>query len=322
MSSKRLLTIFGATGNQGGSIIDTVLGHSTLSAKYSLRAVTRDPSSSKSQALASKGIELVRANLDDADSLKAAVQGSHGVFGVTDFWSLLAPGVDAGAKEIQQGINLFHASQAAGVKHFIFSSLPNVTKLSGGKITAVGHFDAKAAVQEYAEAHKKGGEMITSYYMPAMFLDELKRMVNPGPDGTPMLALPFPDENRAWPLVAPRRDGGKYVMGLFEAGEQADGVAVQGVSTWTTPRQVVEQLSEYAGKEVKYQPLPLEVFSGFMPEAVREDLTAMFQWIGEHSYYGLGSEKQQGESDKFLVEGAGKRLSFPEYVKESAPWNL
>lgn len=319
MSTKHLLTIFGATGNQGGSIIDTVLAHPHLTSKYSLRAITRDPSSTKSQSLAKQGIELVRADLNDPSSLESALSGSYGVFGVTDFWSLLSTG-SAKATETQQGINLFNASKAAGVKHFVFSSLPDVTKLSKGRITSVEHFDSKAAVQAYAEAHKSP-EMISSYYMPAMFLEQLKGMINPGQDGKPTLALPFSDENRTWPMTSPRRDGGKYVMGLFEAGEKANGVAVQGVSTWVSPREAVSQLSQQTGSEVKFASIPLEMFAGFMPEAIREEMAGMFQWIGEEQYYGLGTQGKQAESDGFMLEGSkGELLGFEQFVKENAPW--
>lgn len=158
MSSKKILTIFGATGNQGGSIIDVVLARSALSAKYALRAISRDPSSAKSQFLASKGVEVVKADVEDLESVKAAVQGSYGVFGVTDFWSIQG---DNKAREIQQGKNMFLASKEAGVKHFVFSSLPYVAKLSKGKYPGVEHFDGKAEVEEFVEANK--GDMLASY---------------------------------------------------------------------------------------------------------------------------------------------------------------
>lgn len=102
MSSKKLLTIFGATGNQGGSVLDTIFASPQLSEKYALRGITRNPSSDKSKALSDKGVEMVKAELDDLESLKAAVKGSYGVFGVTDFWSIMDK-----QREIQQGKNIF-----------------------------------------------------------------------------------------------------------------------------------------------------------------------------------------------------------------------
>ena len=109
-------------------MIDIVLALPDLKEKYSLRGITRDPSSGKSKALAKKGVEMVAANVDDAEALKAAVRGSYGVFGVTDFWSIMDK-----ARETQQGKNIFEACKAEKVKHFVFSSLPSADKMSGGK---------------------------------------------------------------------------------------------------------------------------------------------------------------------------------------------
>ena len=159
MSSKKLLTVFGATGNQGGSVIDAVLARPDFKEKYSLRGITRDPASGKSKPLADQGVELVKADLNDAESLKAAVKGSYGVFGVTDFWAVLDKGI-----EIQQGKNLFEAVKAEGVKHYVFSTLPFAEKLTGGVLKHVDHFDSKAEVAEIIEKEKGG--MMASFFMP------------------------------------------------------------------------------------------------------------------------------------------------------------
>lgn len=124
MSSKRILTIFGATGKQGGSVIDIVLARPELSTKYALRGITRDPSSSKSQQLASSGVEVVKGDLDDVESLKSALAGSYGVFGVTDFWASMSK-----SQEMQQGKNILAACKATNVKHLVWSSLPHVSTL-------------------------------------------------------------------------------------------------------------------------------------------------------------------------------------------------
>jgi hypothetical protein len=313
MSSKRLLTVFGATGKQGGSVIDIVLARPELSTKYALRGITRDPSSSKSQKLASSGVEVVKGDLDDVESLKSALAGSYGVFGVTDFWASMSK-----SQEMQQGKNILAACKSSDVKHLVWSSLPHVIKLSEGKFENVEHFDGKAEIELVIEEEK--GSMIASYFMPAMFLDELKNMIKDHGEG-PALALPYPDENVPWPLLAPRKDTGKYVVGLFEAGDKANGVEVQGVSVWTTPKKLVTELGEYAGKEVQFKSLPGEVFASFLPEAIRLDLGEMFEWVGEYSYYGLGSEKKQAESEKFLVKDP-ELVTLTDFCKAFEPWTF
>ena len=80
----KILTVFGATGQQGGSVIASVLKHPKLSTTYKIRAVTRDPSKPSGEALAKQGAEVVKADLGDKDSVKKAVEGSYAVFGVTN----------------------------------------------------------------------------------------------------------------------------------------------------------------------------------------------------------------------------------------------
>lgn len=311
MSSKKILTIFGATGKQGGSVLDIVLGHADFNAKYALRGITRDPSSAKSAALASKGVEMVKAELDDVESMKAAIKGSYGVFGVTDFWSILDK-----QREIQQGKNIFEASKAEGVTHLVFSSLPYAKKLTNGELKRVDHFDSKAEVEEYIEVNK--GSMIASYFMPAMFIDFAKGQIN-NVDGKPTLAMPFASDI-AWPLLEPKRDGGKFVMGLFEGGATANSVNVHGVSTWTTPNEVVAALSKESGKEVVFKTLPPDVFAGFLPEAIRSELLETMLLVGGYSYYGKGEEKNQEDvHDKWLIKDADL-ISYPQWAHENGPW--
>ncbi|KAI9692503.1 MAG: hypothetical protein M1822_006734 [Bathelium mastoideum] len=165
MSSQKLLTIFGSTGNQGGSVIDVILADPQLKQNYRLRGISRNASSISAQSLAQKGVEMVSANVNDLESLRAAVRGSYGVFGVTNFWD---KDVVSKKIEVQQGKNIFEACKAESVTRFVFSALPNVEKLSNGVLNHVEHFDGKAAVAEYAEANK--GPMITSYFMPGALL--------------------------------------------------------------------------------------------------------------------------------------------------------
>jgi hypothetical protein len=295
MASKKIITVFGATGNQGSSVIDTVFAHPDISAKYQLRGVTRSKNGPKAQTLATRGVEMVEANLFDPPSIKAAVEGSYGVYINTDYWTLLDKD-----KEIEQGKNIFQACKEANVHHVVVSTLPHVSKLSNGKYTGVAHFDSKAIVGEFVEANK--GSMVVSYFLPAMYMENIKMSAQEH-DGTVLISLPYPDINAPWPMISPSRDTGKYVVGLFEGGNAADGVAVQGVSAWTTPNEVARILGDHTGKNTKFNSISKETYEQYLPEKVREELSEMMQWIGEASYYGKGSEKKQAASDKWLVKG-------------------
>lgn len=139
----KLVTIVGATGQQGKGVIAAFAGNPG----YRIRGLTRNPAGPAGQALASQGIEVVKADLDDLESLKAAFQGSHIIFAVTDFWESFEKFGPAKAKEIEfhQGSNLAKAASATlTLEHYIWSSMPN-----GVKEFPVPHFESKYNVEEF-----------------------------------------------------------------------------------------------------------------------------------------------------------------------------
>ena len=65
-----VLTVIGATGKQGGSVVNAALE----SAGYKVRALTRNVESEKAKVLAAKGVELVAADVNNKESLIRAFQ--------------------------------------------------------------------------------------------------------------------------------------------------------------------------------------------------------------------------------------------------------
>lgn len=186
-AEKPLLVVLGATGNQGGSIISYYL--SQPSSPYKLRGVTRNPSSSKSLSLLSQGVEMVAGDFDDLSSLEAAFQNATAIFSVTDFWqsfmnpSLRGKAAETGEKigilsrdrEAQQNKNIIGAAaKVQTLERFIYSSLPNTSKLSQGKYSHVYHFDGKAIAEEYGrstypELWEKTNVLYAGYYLENYF---------------------------------------------------------------------------------------------------------------------------------------------------------
>lgn len=80
----KLLTVFGATGAQGGSLINFVLQHPKLSKDNRLRGITRDVSKPAATDLQARGVEVVKADMSDPSSLEKAVAGSYAVFAMTN----------------------------------------------------------------------------------------------------------------------------------------------------------------------------------------------------------------------------------------------
>ena len=126
---KKLIAVIGATGQQGGAVVRALQARG----QFKVRALTRNPG--KHRELAD---EVVEADLDRPETLKAAFEGAHGVFLVTNFR-------ETGTDELKQATAAVRAAKEAGVKHFIWSTLPDVEAISGGKFD-VPHFTGKAKI--------------------------------------------------------------------------------------------------------------------------------------------------------------------------------
>jgi len=132
-NTRKLIAVVGATGQQGGAVVRALQAQG----RFAVRALTRDPSKHRNLA-----DEVVLADLNRPETLKAAFAAAHGVFLVTNFWE---PGTD----ERKQALAAVHAAKDAGVQHFIWSTLPNVETISRGKLD-VPHFTDKAKIDRIA----------------------------------------------------------------------------------------------------------------------------------------------------------------------------
>lgn len=141
----KTLTVIGATGTQGSSVVFAALESSET---WHIRAVTRDPTGRAAQALQAKGVEIVKADLMDASSLTNAFAGSYAIFAATDFFgpfALLGADVDK-AMEVEwtQTNNIIQAALGCEtLQHFVWSTLPHASRISCGKSDKIGHFEAK-----------------------------------------------------------------------------------------------------------------------------------------------------------------------------------
>src|SRR3979411_1998530 len=136
-NNRKLIAVIGATGHQGGGVVRALQAHG----QFKVRALTRNPD--KHRELAE---EVVDADLDKPETLKVAFAGAHGVFLVTNFQ-------EAGSDELQQATAAIRAARDVGVKHFIWSTLPDVESISGGKFN-VPHFTGKSKIDRIV---KDGG---------------------------------------------------------------------------------------------------------------------------------------------------------------------
>lgn len=265
-TQKPLITVFGATGNQGGGVIRALQAHGG----YRVRAVTRD--ASKAEGLAD---EVVSADLTKPETLAAAVEGAHGVFLVTNFWG--GPGVD----ELAQGKAAVEAAKRAGVKHFVWSTLPNVEAIADGKFDVV-HFTGKAKLDEVVAA---AGFEHHTYVEAPFYFQNLTGQLGPQPseDGKAMWNLPMRPDAKVIHM-GDIDQLGTVVAGAFAHPEKTghgEHLSLSGgLYSWN---EVVETLNAQ-GHEVGFNQVPDEAFDGFFPGA--RELREMFNYFEAHTYFG------------------------------------
>ena len=293
--SKKLIAVIGATGQQGGGVVRALQAQG----QFKVRALTRNPA--KHRGLAD---EVVEADLDRPETLDAAFAGAHGVFLVTNFWG-------QSTDEVTQATAAVRAAKEAGVQHFIWSTLPDVEKISGGKLH-VPHFTGKAKVDRIV---KEAGFAHHTFVIAPFFYQNLVGLSAPQKqdDGTLGWALPIDPTVRGIHM-GDIRELGHIVAGAFAHPDEAgNGEYLPLVGDFMSFNEIVGTLNRQ-GNEFSFKQVPPEVFATFFPGAA--EIVAMFAWFQAHTY--LGSDMRDGIALANKIAGrqptkfaAWARVNFP-----------
>ncbi|KAK2470195.1 hypothetical protein H9L39_18343 [Fusarium oxysporum f. sp. albedinis] len=293
MSSK-LIVVLGATGNQGGSVADVYFNE----LGYKVRAVTRNPSSAKAQALAARGAEVVQADLDSPATLQAAFKDANIIFVTSDFWSVYnhpdskdkaKPGqflnAWTGEQETQQLKNAIDAAaKNPTLERFIFSSLPHITKWSKGKYTHVYHFDSKARAEDYGRAvypelWAKTSILHAGYFLSNYTTNTLSSLVKT-PEGVVEL-LTLAERDRKFPLIAAEEDTGPLVKDLVQ---NPPGKNVIGYREMLTHREVADIFTKVTGLKTKAVTLPKGRLDAQLPDELKMEFEDNLAYLNEFGY--------------------------------------
>ncbi|KAG0043361.1 hypothetical protein BGZ83_011484 [Gryganskiella cystojenkinii] len=301
MSNKQILVVFGATGNQGGSVVQTFLEDHDLARKYHVRAVTRDINKPEAMVLQAKGAEVVQGDSDDAASLPRVLQGAHSVFitTVSVFDKQLKE------REFRQGKAMADAAAAAGVNQIVFSSLPPAAIISHNKYD-VEVFDSKYDVQQYIRTLP----VKSAFFVPGSFMQNFKALLHPKPvgDGTFAISAPY-NLTTELPLIS-AVDSGKWVATLVEHPDQYNGAEVRAAVRMYSLDEIVKTISKVTGKTVKFNKIAIETYKSHLPPG-KETLADQYQFVTEFGYF--------GPKTKSLIEASvklarGHLTTFEEYV--------
>ena len=294
-NNKKLIAVIGATGHQGGAVVRAL----QASGQFKVRALTRNPG--KHRELAD---EVVEADLNRPETLAAAFKGAYGVFLVTIF-SL------EGTDERKQGAAAVQAARDAGVRHLVWSTLPDVEAISGGKFH-VPHFTNKAKVDPIV---KDAGFANHTFVVAPFFYQNLVGAMAPQQqaDGSIGWALPLDPSVRCIHM-GDIRELGALVAGAFAQPDQAgNGQWLPLVGDFMSFNEIVGRLNGQ-GHKFSFKQVPKEVFATLFPGAA--EIAEMFSYFQAHTYLGSDCSDQIALANKIAGRqptefSTGARLNVP-----------
>ena len=247
--SKNTILVTGATGQQGGAVARHLLHHD-----WQVRALTRDVSSREAEALAEVGAEVVQGNLNNAASLEPAMHGVYGVFSVQP--PLLGQNNDEGydaEQEVEQGKRLGDLAQAAGVKHFVYSSAGGADRNS-----PLPHVNSKWQVEQYLRAL----DLPLTVIYPVFFMENFnwnRQEITGG-----QLTVALKPETRLQMLAVD--DIGAFVALAFSRPDEYIGKGFELAGDELTMPQAAAIFARVTGRPVGFVEQPLEELASFSPE--------------------------------------------------------
>jgi uncharacterized protein YbjT (DUF2867 family) len=294
-TNKKVIAVVGATGQQGGAVVRALRAGN----QFKVRALTRNPA--KHRELADV---VIQADLNRPETLKPAFAGAHGVFLVTNFGS-------EGTDEVEQATAAVRAAKDAGVNHFVWSTLPDVEAISGGKFH-VPHFTGKAKVDRIV---KEAGFANHAFVIAPFYYQNLIGVLAPQKrtDGSAGWALPFDPTVRSIHM-GDITELGDIAAGAFAHPDQAGhGEYLPLVGDFMSFSEIIDTLNRQ-GHNFSYTQVPKEVFVGLFPGA--SEIAEMFDYFRTHTYLGSDSRDQIALANKIAGRqptkfSAWARVNFP-----------
>ena len=139
--AKPVIAVIGGSGRQGGGVVDALLA----SGKFTVRVVSRDPAGAAVKALNKRGVEVIKGDLLDARSLRLPFEARTVPLSSRTFWDPAQM-----HRETEIGAAAVRAAHSAGVKHLVWSTLPDCERITGGRLK-VPHYTDKARVDAVVE---------------------------------------------------------------------------------------------------------------------------------------------------------------------------
>ena len=289
-NSDKTILVAGVTGQQGGAVARRLHADG-----WRVRGLTRDPEAERARPLRELGVELVAGDLTDAGSLAAPMAGVYGVF------AMATPFEKGEDNEVAQGSTLGDVAAAAGVRHYVYSSVGSADKQTG-----IPHFESKARVEE----HLKELGLPLTIVRPTSFMENFVRYGTQRTDEGLIVPVPLQRTTRVQMIAV--QDIAAIVAIVFAEPEKYIGKAFDIAGDELTFPEAAEALTAALGRPVRYVQIPWQ--------AVRdrsEDLYLMYQWFERTGYSAdiAGVRKMHPgllDFGAWLQRGGAQALAEPE----------
>ncbi|KAF5357819.1 hypothetical protein D9756_001677 [Leucocoprinus leucothites] len=229
----KLIVVTGATGQQGGSVVEFLLKEP--SGRFTVRGVTRNPDSLAARALAARGVEIVKADLSSLDETIKAFSGAWGIYGLTQFYE---HGYDA---EQLHGKHIVEAAKTVCAKHLVWSTVEG----REGQCKAIS-WTSKALIEDRIV---ESGIPYTFVHIPMYYENFWTSFFAPQyneEQGFHWSVGFLPDVPIFAYSVA---DHGAWVVPAFREPETYSGKRIKIVVDYLSLRDIVNQFSEVSGEK-------------------------------------------------------------------------
>ncbi|HWC73428.1 MAG TPA: NmrA/HSCARG family protein [Gemmatimonadales bacterium] len=254
-TSARTILITGVTGHQGGAVARALQGTG-----FRLRGLTRKPDSERAVALKRQGVDVVKGDLDDETTLRRALSGAWGVFGVQNTWEA---GVE---REEVQGKRLATLAREPGVEHFVYTSVGSAHKRTG-----IPHFDNKWRIEETVRGLRFPSHVILR---PVFFMENLLAPFSL--QGSTLASAVGPHTKLQMIAVD---DIGWFGARAFTDARGLNRREIDLAGDVRTMPDTAQILSQALGRPISYAQTPIEQVRQFS-----EDTAVMIEWFDRVGY--------------------------------------
>ena len=281
--------LIGVTGGTGANVVKGFLEQNVSNLRATTRQIDLErPSLSR---LTHAGVELVEADLDDENSLKAAFAGIKAVYCHATSGDYASPE----PREIERAKRVAQAAKQANISHFVYNSSGGVERNSG-----ISHIEQKYKVEQIL---KQTG-LPTTMLRASLFMEEFWK-----PYTRPSIikgSFPFsvqPDK----PLhLITTKDMGRVAAYVMQHPSKYISREIELAGDVLTPKQMAEEFSRVQGRPVVHKEIPPWIFLLLF----RKQLFDLIQWYRHQGYQADVKHLREEEFPRLLT-------TFREFLEET-----